>query len=145
VYVREYVVGKRTDGPTYRQIDRPVPSVPPHGSLFPLTWPDHPSTHASTPTNSLKKPTTTTAADGDTPPNRTVLAIRASVPPEVRRFAFNLCPGPLSAEEAGEPAPSEVLAHFNPRRIYKGGAIVYNSRRWVWVYICMYVCMYVCG
>jgi hypothetical protein len=84
--------------------------------------------------NTNPKPNNSFKKDGQ---QRTVLAIRASVPGDVRRFALNLCPGPLAEDEASQPAPSEVLAHFNPRRIYKGGAIAYNSRRCVffWAFV----------
>ena len=60
-----------------------------------------------------------------------VLVIRASAAPDAKRFALNLCPGPMAPEsiEAMEPAPKDILAHFNPRRIYKNGSIVFNARR----------------
>jgi len=57
-----------------------------------------------------------------------VLALRVTITSDAKRFALNLCPGPLPPEDTSEPAPKEILAHFNPRRIYKNGSIVYNSR-----------------
>jgi len=57
-----------------------------------------------------------------------ILALRITVAADAKRFALNLCPGPLPPEDTSEPAPKEILAHFSPRRIYKNGSIVYNSR-----------------
>lgn len=51
-----------------------------------------------------------------------------------KRFTINICPGPLAPEEGQEVAPKDVIAHFNPRRIYKNGSLVYNARyenRWI--------------
>ncbi len=62
-----------------------------------------------------------------------MLALRVSVTGDAKRFALNLCPGPLTPADGQEPAPKEILAHFNPRRIYKNGSIVYSARheaRW---------------
>jgi hypothetical protein len=59
------------------------------------------------------------------------VAIQASVLPESKRLAINLCPGPLDEGKAQAPAPDEILLHVNPRRVYKNGCIVINGRRWV--------------
>ncbi|KAM3572517.1 hypothetical protein VYU27_005492 [Nannochloropsis oceanica] len=75
-----------------------------------------------------EKPLVVPLADFGLQKGKHILALRITIAADAKRFAVNLCPGPLPPDDAHEPAPKEILAHINPRRIYKNGSIVYNSR-----------------